>query len=193
MQHHPAAAAAVLDVELAALTRERRAGHRAGRRRRRGHDRARRRVELDPAAEHAHPVARQRGDGRLGAQRLEQLAVLAALGLFLGNARGVGVEQAGKLGQVDRRRVRQAADHFAGEVALHLLRLELAHELLQQSPGLLGRLAADADRGEKEAVALTLKHTNGNQTKAARLLGISRPTLAKKMGRPSPSQIKKRA
>jgi two-component system response regulator AtoC len=46
---------------------------------------------------------------------------------------------------------------------------------------------------EKEAVALTLKHTNGNQTRAARLLGISRPTLAKKMGRPSPSQIKKKA
>ncbi len=46
---------------------------------------------------------------------------------------------------------------------------------------------------EKEAVALTLKHTRGNQTQAARLLGISRPTLAKKMGRPSPSQIKKKA
>jgi two-component system NtrC family response regulator len=34
---------------------------------------------------------------------------------------------------------------------------------------------------EREAVALTLKLTNGNQAKAARLLGISRPTLAKKM------------
>ena len=46
---------------------------------------------------------------------------------------------------------------------------------------------------EKEAVALTLKLTNGNQTAAARILGISRPTLAKKMGRPSPSQIRKKA
>jgi two-component system response regulator AtoC len=36
---------------------------------------------------------------------------------------------------------------------------------------------------EREAVALTLKITNGNQAAAARLLGISRPTLAKKMAR----------
>jgi len=35
-----------------------------------------------------------------------------------------------------------------------------------------------------EAVTLTLKITNGNQAAAARLLGISRPTLAKKMTRP---------
>jgi two-component system NtrC family response regulator len=37
---------------------------------------------------------------------------------------------------------------------------------------------------EREAVALTLKLTNGNQSAAARLLGISRPTLAKKMQSP---------
>jgi DNA-binding NtrC family response regulator len=37
---------------------------------------------------------------------------------------------------------------------------------------------------EREAVALTLKLTGGNQAAAARLLGISRPTLAKKMARP---------
>jgi len=37
-----------------------------------------------------------------------------------------------------------------------------------------------------EAVALTLKLTGGNQAAAARLLGISRPTIAKKMVRPSP-------
>jgi transcriptional regulator with PAS, ATPase and Fis domain len=35
---------------------------------------------------------------------------------------------------------------------------------------------------EREAVAITLKITGGNQAAAARLLGISRPTLAKKMG-----------
>jgi len=46
---------------------------------------------------------------------------------------------------------------------------------------------------EREAVALTLKLTKGNQTAAARILGISRPTLAKKMGRPAPSQIRSRA
>ncbi len=37
---------------------------------------------------------------------------------------------------------------------------------------------------EREAVALTLRITNGNQAAAARMLGISRPTLAKKMARP---------
>ena len=37
---------------------------------------------------------------------------------------------------------------------------------------------------EREAVALTLKLTAGNQAAAARLLGISRPTLAKKMHEP---------
>jgi transcriptional regulator with PAS, ATPase and Fis domain len=41
-----------------------------------------------------------------------------------------------------------------------------------------GKLLDDVER---EAVALTLKITGGNQAAAARLLGISRPTLAKKM------------
>ena len=39
---------------------------------------------------------------------------------------------------------------------------------------------------EREAVALTLKITGGNQAAASRLLGISRPTLAKKMPRKAP-------
>jgi transcriptional regulator with PAS, ATPase and Fis domain len=43
-----------------------------------------------------------------------------------------------------------------------------------------GKLLEDIER---EAVALTLKITGGNQAAAARLLGISRPTLAKKMVR----------
>lgn len=47
-----------------------------------------------------------------------------------------------------------------------------------------GKLLEDI---EKEAVTLTLKITNGNQAAAARLLGISRPTLAKKMTRTPPS------
>ena len=38
---------------------------------------------------------------------------------------------------------------------------------------------------EHEAVTLTLRLTGGNQAAAARLLGISRPTLAKKMTPPS--------
>jgi transcriptional regulator with PAS, ATPase and Fis domain len=37
------------------------------------------------------------------------------------------------------------------------------------------------DEIEREAVAITLRLTNGNQAAAARLLGISRPTLAKKL------------
>jgi two-component system response regulator HydG len=52
-----------------------------------------------------------------------------------------------------------------------------------------GKLLEDVER---EAVALTLKVTGGNQTAAAKILGISRPTLAKKMGRPAPSQIRPR-
>jgi transcriptional regulator with PAS, ATPase and Fis domain len=43
-----------------------------------------------------------------------------------------------------------------------------------------GKLLADIER---EAVALTLKITGGNQAAASRLLGISRPTLAKKIPR----------
>jgi DNA-binding protein Fis len=34
---------------------------------------------------------------------------------------------------------------------------------------------------EREAVAITLRLTGGNQAAAARMLGISRPTLAKRM------------
>lgn len=44
----------------------------------------------------------------------------------------------------------------------------------------VGRLLEDIER---EAVTLTLRITKGNQAAAARLLGISRPTLAKKMTR----------
>ena len=64
---------------------------------------------------------------RVAAQRDQQLAVFAVVV----RRRGVGVEQPGELRQVDRRRVRQPADHLAREVALDLLGLELAHELLR--------------------------------------------------------------
>ena len=50
-----------------------------------------------------------------------------------------------------------------------------------------GKLLEDIER---EAVALTLKITGGNQAAAARLLGISRPTLAKKMVRPADPESK---
>ena len=54
----------------------------------------------------------------------------------------LGIEQPGELREVDGRRVRQAADDLARQVALDLLGLELAHELLQQ----LARLASPAQR-----------------------------------------------
>ena len=41
-----------------------------------------------------------------------------------------------------------------------------------------GKLLEDIER---EAVAITLRLTNGNQSAAARMLGISRPTLIKRM------------
>jgi two-component system NtrC family response regulator len=49
-----------------------------------------------------------------------------------------------------------------------------------------GKLMEDIER---EAVALTLKITGGNQAAAARLLGISRPTLAKKMATRTPAVV----
>jgi two-component system NtrC family response regulator len=69
---------------------------------------------------------------------------------------------------IQRRTVRQAdSDGSVGEIRI--------------PPG--GKLLEEIER---EAVALTLKLTNGNQAAAARLLGISRPTLAKKMPRGGP-------
>jgi transcriptional regulator with PAS, ATPase and Fis domain len=41
---------------------------------------------------------------------------------------------------------------------------------------------------ERLAVRITLRMTNGNQAAAARLLGISRPTLAKKMNEAAPTE-----
>jgi two-component system nitrogen regulation response regulator GlnG len=49
-----------------------------------------------------------------------------------------------------------------------------------------GKLLEDIER---EAVALTLRLTGGNQAAAARLLGISRPTLAKKMTPPRAAPV----
>jgi transcriptional regulator with PAS, ATPase and Fis domain len=52
-----------------------------------------------------------------------------------------------------------------------------------------GKLLEDIER---EAVALTLKLTNGNQAAAARILGISRPTLARKAA-PRPAAVERHA
>jgi two-component system, NtrC family, response regulator AtoC len=67
---------------------------------------------------------------------------------------------------IQRRAARQAAPDAVGEI-----RIPTTGKLLEEIVA--------------EAVALTLKITNGNQAAAARLLGISRPTLAKKMTRPA--------
>jgi transcriptional regulator with PAS, ATPase and Fis domain len=63
---------------------------------------------------------------------------------------------------IQRRTTRPVEEH-AGEI-----RIPRAGKLLEEI--------------EREAVALTLRITGGNQAAAARMLGISRPTLAKKMG-----------
>jgi DNA-binding NtrC family response regulator len=71
---------------------------------------------------------------------------------------------------IQRRAVKQSAPDAIGEI-----KIPSAGKLL--------------DEIVAEAVTLTLKITNGNQAAAARLLGISRPTLAKKMTRaPAPSR-----
>ena len=65
---------------------------------------------------------------------------------------------------IQRRTVRAVPEDSAGEI-----RIPREGKLLEQI--------------EREAVAITLRLTGGNQAAAARLLGISRPTLAKKMDR----------
>ena len=79
----------------------------------------------------------------------------------------------------------RAGRDFAGKGLLNRL-AKAAH-----ARGIAERVAVRILHGEnieREAVALTLKLTNGNQAAAARLLGISRPTLAKKMPRPAMSE-----
>jgi len=70
---------------------------------------------------------------------------------------------------IQRRAARQSAPDAVGEIKI------------PTSGKLLDDIVA-------EAVMLTLRITNGNQAAAARLLGISRPTLAKKITRPAPDR-----
>jgi transcriptional regulator with PAS, ATPase and Fis domain len=72
---------------------------------------------------------------------------------------------------IQRRTIRSVPDDTIGEI-----RIPREGKLLEQI--------------EREAVAITLRLTGGNQAAAARLLGISRPTLAKKMDRGRNSQDK---
>jgi DNA-binding protein Fis len=52
------------------------------------------------------------------------------------------------------------------------------HALAEERPDLLDAIT---DRVVRRVVAEVLRHTDGNQTRAARLLGVSRPTLLAKM------------
>ncbi|HEV8235749.1 MAG TPA: sigma 54-interacting transcriptional regulator [Gemmatimonadaceae bacterium] len=72
---------------------------------------------------------------------------------------------------IQRRTPRSAANGDAATEAVGEIRIPRAGKLLEDI--------------EREAVTLTLQLTGGNQAAAARLLGISRPTLAKKMTRPT--------
>jgi transcriptional regulator with PAS, ATPase and Fis domain len=74
---------------------------------------------------------------------------------------------------IQRRTPRSAANGDAATEAVGEIRIPRAGKLLEDI--------------EREAVTLTLQLTGGNQAAAARLLGISRPTLAKKMTRPAPT------
>ncbi len=74
--------------------------------------------------------------------------------------------------------------------------LRAEHLMIQRRPRDVGAPLAEIrippegktmEQIEREAVALTLTLTGGNQAAAARILGISRPTLAKKMPRDRPS------
>ena len=84
------------------------------------------------------------------------------------------VERAAILSGDSADRARRASDDSAAYRARVGARRRSARSAFRAR----GKLLDDIVR---EAVALTLKLTGGNQAAAARLLGISRPTLAKKM------------
>ena len=150
LQHHAAPAVGVFDVELAAQTGERRRQRRVDRGR--GDRIGTRRIELGPTADDADLIRPHTARWRRRAQRFDQLGVVV---LFVGVvvARAC-IEEPGALREVDRRRGRQPTDDFACEVALDLLWLELAHELLQQRTRVAALRAIDADRGQHEAVVI---------------------------------------
>jgi len=69
-------------------------------------------------------------------------------------------------------------DGLSDAVHRHLAAYFAAHEGDLPSPGLYGRVLHELER---PLIALTLDATNGNQIKAARVLGINRNTLRKKL------------
>lgn len=67
---------------------------------------------------------------------------------------------------------------LAEMVREHLKDYFAAHQHIHVPPGLHERIIASI---EKPLIELTLRHTGGNQIKAAKLLGLNRNTLRKKM------------
>lgn len=64
------------------------------------------------------------------------------------------------------------------DVEAHLRHYFAAHSDTQPPPGLYGRILALV---EKPLIEMTLRATDGNQIKAASILGINRNTLRKKV------------
>src|SRR6185503_12632537 len=116
--------------------------------------RLRARIDLRPAPDQRHAIrvsrAARHGGGKLG----NEIAVALLLALA-GEVAGVdfGV-QSRELRQVDGACVAQSRDHFLGEIALDLLRAELADEAAQQLPLVVVAFAFQLDRREKVTVSL---------------------------------------
>ncbi len=71
-----------------------------------------------------------------------------------------------------------ADDSLAGSVEKHLARYFDAHRDELPPPGLYDRVLREI---EKPLISLSLLHTQGNQLQAAKLLGLNRNTLRKKI------------
>ncbi|MDR2107625.1 MAG: hypothetical protein LBO73_03870 [Holosporaceae bacterium] len=67
---------------------------------------------------------------------------------------------------------------FSKMIEKHLERYFAMHQGGDIPPGLYGRVLEEVERTLFE---VTLKHSRGNRLKAARVLGINRNTLRKKM------------
>ena len=71
-----------------------------------------------------------------------------------------------------------STDSFGESVERHLSRYFAAHEDGLPSSGLYGRVIKEVER---PLIAMCLSATHGNQIRAAKLLGLNRNTLRKKI------------
>lgn len=67
---------------------------------------------------------------------------------------------------------------ITGELKRKLEKYFASHKEEPVPPGLYGRVIKEVER---VAFTVTLKHTNGNQIQASKILGINRNTLRKKL------------